>query len=58
MTDKHEDKKLVGAEWFRCRKCGHKLFRITDWGYGGGGYVTLEIKCHSCKEVQKITLYA
>lgn len=49
--------RLDNKGWYRCEKCGHKLFYVADWGYGAGGYVEIEIKCHSCKKVHKITLY-
>lgn len=44
--------------WCRCGKCGRKLFHIADCGHGNGGYVVIEIKCHSCKEINDISLYA
>lgn len=39
-------------EWVRCGKCGHKLFKIdknSDNKIDG-----IEIKCHSCKTVNKV----
>ena len=32
--------------WVRCKKCGHKLFKAD-----GAGNVTIEVKGHSCKEI-------
>ena len=43
--------------WCHCAACWHKMFFVTDWGVGTGGHVRLEIKCHSCKTVNEITLY-
>lgn len=40
-------------EWVRCTKCGHKLFKTAEPNKRG---VYIEIKCHSCKEIQKIEL--
>ena len=45
--------------WCRCGKCGHKLFNVKNWGYGtGNGFVTIEVKCHSCKQINEISLYS
>lgn len=51
---------MIDSEgWCRCGKCGHKLFNVKDWGYGtGNGFVTIEIKCHSCKQINEISLYS
>lgn len=37
-------------KWIRCGKCGHKLARIEGNPQGGTG-MRLELKCHSCKEI-------
>ena len=37
--------------WVRCAGCGHKLFRAIKLG---NSY--MEIKCHSCKTINKIFL--
>ena len=43
--------KLDKDKWFRCGKCGHKLGRAC----GDFGTIrmmpAIEIKCHSCKEI-------
>lgn len=43
--------RLDSEGWFRCAKCGHKLGRVV----GDLGPVRMmpmiEIKCHSCKEI-------
>lgn len=45
--------------WCRCGRCRRRLFYVSNWGHGNGnGFVVLEIKCHSCKEVNEISLYA
>ena len=45
--------------WCRCAKCKHRLFYVRDWGFGNGnGSLVLEIKCHSCKEINEIALFA
>lgn len=48
MTTVRRDKE----GWIRCGKCGHKLFRITC-GCEGGQSPVIEIKCHSCKELNE-----
>lgn len=40
-------------EWVRCGNCGHKLFRLTDERYKNKKGETLEIKCHSCKVLNR-----
>lgn len=47
--------RLDNNGWWRCEKCGHKLFFVKDFGYGADGY-TIQIKCHSCKSIQEIIL--
>lgn len=37
--------------WIRCKGCGHKLMRLIDVGTA-----RVEIKCHSCKEINIINL--
>ena len=45
--------------WCRCGNCRRRLFNVVDWGYGtGNGFVVIEIKCHSCKEINEISLYS
>lgn len=39
-------------EWVRCKKCGHKLFRIINPEYNA----VVEIKCHSCKELNVVRI--
>ena len=39
--------------WVRCSCCGHKLFRLTDKRYQTKKTDTLEIKCHSCKIINR-----
>jgi len=41
--------KLGRDNWIRCGKCGHKLGIVT--GSGSGTSSKIEIKCHSCKEL-------
>lgn len=38
--------------WVRCHCCGHKLGRIVT--PITNGIFELEIKCHSCKEINTI----
>lgn len=38
-------------EWVRCAGCGHKLFKAVKVGNS-----CMEIKCHSCKTINKIYL--
>lgn len=40
--------------WVRCKRCGHKLFKIVDRLENVKG--CLEIKCHSCKELNLIVI--
>lgn len=39
------------SKWARCRRCGHKLYRVLP---GGCGQSTIEIKCSSCKTMNLI----
>lgn len=49
---------IDSESWCRCGKCRRRLFYVSNWGHGNGnGFVVLEIKCHSCKEVNEISLY-
>ena len=49
----------IDKEWVRCNECGHKLFKITSQmppeiimqDLQGVG---IEIKCHSCKMINKL----
>ena len=40
-------------EWVRCGHCGHKLFKLTDERYKAKRSELLEIKCHSCKTLNR-----
>ena len=40
-------------EWVRCGHCGHKLFKLTDERYKDKKNEVLEIKCHSCKNLNR-----
>ena len=40
-------------EWVRCGACGHKLFKLTDEKYKSKREEVLEIKCHSCKVLNR-----
>lgn len=37
----------IENKWAKCGNCGHKLFKLT----GSNDPVGIEIKCHSCKEI-------
>lgn len=39
--------KFDGDRWGKCGKCGHKLFRVMS----GNPIGDIEVKCHSCKEL-------
>ena len=43
----------IDGGWIRCGKCGHKLGKIVGSGAGNPA-LALEIKCHSCKEINLI----
>ena len=43
-------KALIKDGWVVCSKCGHKLGRVIEGQLPKG----LEIKCHSCKEINLI----
>lgn len=43
--------KLHNDKWIRCKECGHKLMKVIDTGQ-----TVIEIKCHSCKAINKINL--
>lgn len=46
--------KIEKDGWCRCGKCGHKLFRLGDPDMKMVlRLAELEIKCHSCKEINK-----
>lgn len=51
-----ETKKRINPDdgWVRCRKCGHKLFKVVQKGKEPDGKI--EIKCHSCKEINPIII--
>ena len=45
----------IERDWCLCGKCRHKLFRVAD----AGSMIILEdvhieIKCHSCKELNDV----
>lgn len=40
-------------EWVRCGNCGHKLFKLTDRKYQRKPEKIIEIKCHSCKVLNR-----
>ena len=49
--------------WVRCPKCGHKLFKKIEGEKPEGeksspslNEKTVEIKCHSCKEISVIKI--
>lgn len=46
-------KPLDGDEWVRCGNCSHKLFRLTNKLYKNKTTETLEIKCSSCKALNR-----
>jgi len=43
--------KLDKEKWFRCAKCGHKLGRAVGMWNDRQAMPAIEIKCHSCKEI-------
>ena len=45
--------KRLNDEWVVCSKCGHKLFRLTDKTYEKKDKEVLEVKCHSCKALNR-----
>lgn len=38
--------------WLRCANCGHKLGRVIGRSRYDPDFI-LEIKCHSCKEINE-----
>lgn len=53
---------IIDNEWVRCRKCKHKLFRITTQMppkvVGESLQILgIEVKCHSCKEINEVKIY-
>lgn len=40
-------------EWVRCGNCNHKLFKVTDEKYKTHKGEMVEIKCHSCKMLNR-----
>lgn len=45
-------RRLRDDSWVRCNDCGHKLMKVIDTGQ-----TVIEIKCHSCKAINKINLH-
>ena len=48
-----ETKNRNADEWVRCKKCGHKLFKVIS-RETSDKRVVMEVKCHSCKEINII----
>ena len=44
---------VIKDGWVVCSKCGHKLGRVTGNTPPSG----IEIKCHSCKEINLVDKY-
>ena len=44
------------GEWIRCGKCGHKLGRAVGEWSPRNSFPALEIKCHSCKELNYVMI--
>lgn len=42
--------------WCRCGECVHKLFRLVKEVNSTTNVPLLEIKCHSCKSINKVFL--
>lgn len=42
--------KIDNDNWIRCGKCGHKLGRRIYFD----GCICIEMKCHSCKEINEV----
>ena len=38
--------------WILCKCCGHKLMKLVSTH----GEMEIEIKCHSCKEINRIVV--
>lgn len=48
--------KVCRDGWVRCGNCNHKLGKATgDWTAMQSG-ACLEVKCHSCKQIVKISI--
>lgn len=45
-----------GAVWACCAKCSHKLMKITHMPKGTGSGVEIEVKCSSCKGMNRIVV--
>lgn len=43
-------------KWIRCRKCGHKLGKAVGKWNKHNSFPAIEIKCHSCKELNYIMI--
>lgn len=45
----------IGSDgWIRCAACGHKLGKIAGEWTVRQSFPAIEIKCHSCKELNYI----
>lgn len=42
------------GEWMRCNRCGHKLGKLVGVWEGQKIFPAIEIKCHSCGELNYI----
>lgn len=42
--------------WVRCAKCGHKLGKMVGVWNDKFYMPALEIKCHSCKEINHVMI--
>lgn len=42
--------------WFRCGQCGHKLGRMVGVWNTRQSMPAIEIKCHSCKQINYIMI--
>lgn len=43
-------------KWIRCGKCGHKLGKAVGEWSTRSSFPAIEIKCHSCKELNYIMI--
>lgn len=50
-----QDREKRIDNWVRCPYCGHKLFKLKQTE--NETEITIEIKCHSCKEIYELTLH-
>ena len=47
--------KIDNDKWIRCKRCGHKLGRMLEDTGDNKNVFNIEIKCHSCKEINVVT---